>query len=115
LGRRLRCRSNPRSTWTAHFDVSAKRLDDHERERTAAEMAWCAHGLLAPEVDREAIGWTPFLQQVLSEYVAITVDEDKLDRLDMWDQVIGERSGLRTGRGIWPCSQVCAPRSMSAI
>jgi hypothetical protein len=72
-----------------HFGVSVKRLDDRERERTAAEMAWFAHGLLTPEVDLKAIGWTPFLQQVLSEYVAITVDEDKMDRLEsMWDQVI---------------------------
>jgi hypothetical protein len=37
--------------------------------------------------------WTPLLQQILSEYVAITVDEGTLDRLEgMWDEVV--RRGL---------------------
>jgi hypothetical protein len=77
-----------------HFRVSAKRLVDHERERMAAEIAWFAHDLLTPDVDFEAIGWTTLLQRILSEYVAITVDEDTLDRLDsMWDQVV--RRALR--------------------
>jgi hypothetical protein len=73
-----------------HFGVSVKRLDDHERERTAAEIAWFAHGLVSPEVDPEAIGWTTLLQQILSECVAITADEGALDRLEsLWDHVIG--------------------------
>jgi hypothetical protein len=71
------------------FGVSVRRLDDRERQRTAAEIAWFAHGLVSPEVDLEAIGWTMLLQQILSECVAITADEDALDRLEsLWNQVI---------------------------
>jgi hypothetical protein len=66
-----------------HFGVSVKRLDDRERERTAAEMAWFAHGLVSPEVDPDAIGWTRLLQQILSECVAITADERALDKLEI--------------------------------
>ena len=77
-----------------HVRVSARRLVDHERERIAAEMTWVAQCLLTPEVDLEAIGWTPLLQQILSEYVAITVDEGTLDRLEgIWDEVVRRALG----------------------
>jgi hypothetical protein len=69
--------------------VSIKRLDEAERERVAAEMAWFAD-LLSTGVDVEASGWMSFLQRLLDD-VAITVDDHVVDRLqDMWDQVVGQ-------------------------
>jgi hypothetical protein len=69
--------------------VSIKRLDGRDGDRLSAEMAWFAQGLLTPGVDLEAIGWPAFLQQLLSEYVAITVDDDTLEKLEtLWTQVV---------------------------
>ncbi len=47
-----------------HVGVSVRRLEDHEADRIAAEMAWFAHRLLTSGVDSEAIGWM-FLRQIL--------------------------------------------------
>src|ERR1700681_3340422 len=72
-----------------HVYVLVKRLDEDDGQRLSAEMAWFAQGLLTPGVDLDAIGWTTFLQQVLSEYVAITVDDDTMDGLEpLWTQVV---------------------------
>jgi hypothetical protein len=71
------------------FRVSIRRLGDEERERIAAEMAWFADLLSATDVDVEAIGWMPFLQRILRDDVAITVDDEVVGKLEsMWNQVV---------------------------
>jgi hypothetical protein len=54
------------------------------------EMAWFAQGVLARAGDVEsAAGWASVLQQILTEHVAITVDEDAVDDLgSIWDQLV---------------------------
>src|SRR5471030_1220132 len=75
--------------------VSVRRLEGDQRERVAAEMAWFAHYLITPGVDLEAIGWIPFLQRILLDDVALTVDEDVVDRLEsMWDEVVWRTLGV---------------------
>jgi hypothetical protein len=73
-----------------HVLVSVKRVDDLEGERLAAEMAWFAQGLLTRAEDVEsAAGWASVLQQILTEHVAITVEEDTLDDLErIWDPLV---------------------------
>jgi hypothetical protein len=71
-----------------HVGVSVRRLEDPEAERIAAEMAWFAQRLLTG-VDIEGIGWTTFLQQILSDSVDLTVAEDTLTQLESkWDLVV---------------------------
>src|ERR1700676_905612 len=63
-----------------HVRVSVRRLDEYERERVAAEIAWFADVLSTPGVDADAVGWMPFIQRLLDD-VDITVDDDVVDRL----------------------------------
>ena len=85
-----------------HIGVSVKRLDDDERQRMAAEIAWYAAGLLTPGVEPGSTSsWPALLDQILSHYVAITVDEDRSDAaVDFWNQVICRSFGAfaRTNR-----------------
>jgi hypothetical protein len=72
-----------------HVGVSVRRLDDDERRRMAAEIAWFAEGLLTPGVDLGSTGWPALLDTILSHSVAITLDEDRADdAVDFWNQVI---------------------------
>jgi hypothetical protein len=55
----------------------------------AAEIAWFAEGLLTPGIELRATGWPALLEEILSRFVAITLDEDKLEgAVDFWNQVI---------------------------
>ena len=68
--------------------VSIKRLDDDERKRVAAEVAWFTELLSTPGVDVDPVGWMSFVQRMLDN-VAITVDDDVLERLPpMWDLIL---------------------------
>ena len=89
--------TNPHGTWIEcsfdiegqHIGVSVRRLDDDERRRMAAEIAWFAEGLLTPGVDLGSTGWPALLDTILSHSVAITLDEDSADdAVDFWNQVI---------------------------
>jgi hypothetical protein len=86
-----------RASWAAcsfevkgrRIGVSVKRLDHDERQRMAAEIAWFAEGLLTPGVELKTTGWSALLGEILSRYVAITLDEEGLeDPTDFWNQVM---------------------------
>jgi hypothetical protein len=68
--------------------VSVRRLDDDERRRIAAEIAWFVQGILS-RTELKAMDWSAFLQRILSNDVSITVDEDGLDSITgFWDRVL---------------------------
>jgi hypothetical protein len=106
----LNAHAQPVGTWIeCSFDVegqrigvSVKRLDEDERQRMAAEIAWYAAGLLTPGVELwSTTSWPALLDRILSHYVAITVAEDRSgDAVDFWNQVICRSFGAfaRTNR-----------------
>jgi hypothetical protein len=60
-----------------------------EHERVAARMAWFAQNLVMPDAAVATIGWMSFVQNILSDNVAITVDENVLDCLEgPWNEVV---------------------------
>ena len=55
--------------------VAVRRLDEDERVRLAAEIAWYAAGLTACEPVRHA-GWPDLLDRILTNDVAVSCSED---------------------------------------
>jgi hypothetical protein len=71
-----------------HVGVSVRRLDDDERRRMAAEIAWFAQGVLS-SLELKAMEWPAFLQRILLHDVSITVDEEGLDLIaGFWDRAL---------------------------
>jgi hypothetical protein len=69
-------------------EVSVKRLDVAGAERAAAELAWFTYEAGA-QAENLAPGWSVFLQRVLSDCVALTVDPDRMAALEgAWDDVV---------------------------
>src|SRR5262245_5809114 len=62
--------------------VSVKRLDDGDAERFAASLAWFACAAEMPGVNVDEAGWPKVLQEIMSKYVALTVDDVTLSRLE---------------------------------
>ena len=65
--------------------VSVRRLTAGERQRVAAEIAWFAEGLLTATPQSE--GWRTLIDRILSQDVAITLDEERMNTV-AWDQLI---------------------------
>ena len=57
-------------------NVAVRRLDADERQRVAAEIAWFAEGLVAPDRFVRAAGWPELLERILRRDVAITLSEE---------------------------------------
>lgn len=65
--------------------VSVKRLHDDEAARLAAKLAWFASVMVTPGADLDATEWPQLMQRILEDYVALTVDDDTLERLEqLW-------------------------------
>jgi hypothetical protein len=72
-----------------HVGVSVRSLDEGERERMAAQIAWFAEGMTIPGVELDATGWPAVLANILARDVAITLDENRpVDTDDFWNQVV---------------------------
>jgi hypothetical protein len=87
----------PRRNWIAcsvdvagqHVGVSVRNLDEDERRRMAAQIAWFAEGMITPGVELDATGWPAVLEAILARDVAITLDDDRpVDTDDFWNQVV---------------------------
>jgi hypothetical protein len=69
-------------------DVSVKRLDPAGAERAAAELAWFTYEAGA-QAENLAPDWSVFLQQVLSDCVALTIAPDRMADIEgAWDDVV---------------------------
>jgi hypothetical protein len=65
--------------------VSVKRLPHDEAARLAASLAWFASVAATPGADLDATEWPSVLQRIMGDYVALTVADDALDRLqELW-------------------------------
>ena len=96
--------------------VSVKRLPQDEVSRLAASLAWFANVAVTPGANLDTTEWPQLLQRIMAEYVALTVADDALDRLDeLWtplcsgvlrtfaqvneiDPVVMQQLMVRTGR-----------------
>ena len=68
--------------------VSVRRLRDDERRRVAAQIAWFAGGIV-DGANPSAMRWPAFLQDILANDVAITLDEEGTDAISgFWDHVL---------------------------
>jgi len=66
--------------------VAVRRLGPDEAQRVAAEIAWFADGLLEGST---CAGWQQLLDRILTQDVAITMDEELFHRADAaWDQLV---------------------------
>jgi hypothetical protein len=66
--------------------VSVRRLSATERQRVAAEIAWFAEGLMTASPASE--GWRTLFDRILSEDVAITLDEERMNAEGVWDELV---------------------------
>jgi len=65
--------------------VSVQRLQDDDAARLAASLAWFASVAVTPGADLEATDWPRLLQQILSDFVSVTVDDETLTRREeLW-------------------------------
>jgi hypothetical protein len=65
--------------------ASVKRLHDDEAARLTAKLAWFASVVETPGADLDATEWPQLMQRILSDYVALTVDDETLERLEqLW-------------------------------
>jgi hypothetical protein len=68
--------------------VLVRRLPDDERRRVAAQIAWFADGII-DGADPSAMHWPAFLQDILANDVAITLDEEGTDTISgFWDHML---------------------------
>jgi hypothetical protein len=67
------------------------RLDDEERERTAAVFAWLTLQLVGSDMDRGSPEWNDFAHDVLRDHVTFTVPEDRVENLGpaWWNETLG--------------------------
>ena len=65
--------------------VSVKRLPYDEAARLAASLAWFASVAATPGADLDATEWPRVLQQIMADYVSLTVADHALGQLeDLW-------------------------------
>ena len=70
-------------------NVAVRRLDADERQRVAAEIAWFADGLVAPDRFVRPAGWPELLERILTRDVAITFGEDAWPQsAPVWDELV---------------------------
>jgi hypothetical protein len=68
-------------------NVSVRRLNEDERRRVAAEIAWFAESLLTTTPQSES--WSELFNRILSQDVSITLDEEAFSQTNRdWDQLI---------------------------
>jgi hypothetical protein len=68
--------------------VSVRRLPDDERRRVAAQVAWFADAVLHG-AKPSAAEWPAFFQDILTNDVTITVEEDGIDAITgFWDHAL---------------------------
>src|SRR5262245_66643181 len=79
----------PASWIDASFDlqghrigVSVRRLAHDEAARLAASLAWFARIAATPGADLDATDWPALLQEIMGNYVSLTVADDVLERLE---------------------------------
>jgi hypothetical protein len=69
--------------------VAVRRLGADERQRVAAEIAWFADGLVAPDRFLRAAGWSELLERILTRDVAITLSEEAWPQSALvWDELV---------------------------
>jgi len=69
--------------------LCVQRLDEDERERTAALLAWVTLDAIRGGGD-ESMAWTECVNEILRQHVALSVPDERLERPESpwWNELI---------------------------